>query len=156
MCGGLPLQFQELGAANGVPRGFFALLVTCAFICVCNVTVTLAKEASITREEARSLVLAELERRGYHTASPKFELDDNKGWVPGYYTFDAYFDTADRLAHIDTYSVDPRSAELWEDGLCKIIKTPSVRRLQKELRAERQLPVHSKQKYAPCDTFHSN
>gem|GEM_PF-4521893 len=102
-------------------------------------------------------MLAELKKEGYDIASPKFELDDNKLWAPGYYSFDAYFDTPDRLAHIDSYSVDPQSAELWEVLSCKRLKTPSVRRLQKELRAERHLPLHSKQEYAPCDTYlHSN
>jgi hypothetical protein len=97
-------------------------------------------------------VLAELKHEGYDTASPKFELDYNEKWQTGYYTFDAYFDTPNRLAHIDWYSVAPDSAELWEDGLCKKINTPGVLRLQTTLRAERHLPLHTKQKYAPCET----
>ena len=98
-------------------------------------------------------MLAELKQEGYDTSSPKFELDDDRGWAPGYYTFDAYFDTPDRLAHIDTYSVDPQTAEVWEDGLCKRIKAQSVLRIEEEFRTERHLPFKSSQQYAPCDTY---
>jgi hypothetical protein len=132
---------------------YLSALLTSAFVLLLNAPVILAEEASLTRSEARTLVLAQLKHEGYDIASPKFELDDNKLWAPGYYSFDAYFDAPDRLAHIDWYSVDPRNAELWDDGLCMKIETPSVRQLQNKLRAERSLPLSSTQKYAPCDTY---
>jgi len=114
----------------------------------------IAAEGRITRKDAKRLVLAELKAEGYDIDSPKFELNNNTDpSFAGVYAFDAYFDTPDRLAHIDAYAVDPSTGALWDLGLCTQPKTPTVRQLQEVLQHRYNLRTPTRESKPPCDIY---
>ena len=107
----------------------------------------------ITRAQARDVVLAELQARGYKTQSPKFDLEDasNEDY-PDWYHFEALFDTEIRLAHVGMFSVEKTTADMWEQG-CKQVRSPVVRRLQASLRAKYRLAAIPERRTSDRDEF---
>lgn len=96
----------------------------------------------ITREDARSIVLATLQARGYDIKSPKLEVDEETDpYSPDFLHFGVSYDTPDRLARVGSFAVDLKTADLWDTGLCKRVKGKNVQRLQKIFRLRYRLPT---------------
>jgi hypothetical protein len=117
-----------------------------AIVCVMAVLSTFAlgeaADGRVTKKDARSLVLAVLRDQGTPVNSRKFELDEQTNpYFPDLDTFYAYFDMPKRLALIGTYAVNPRTAEIWDVGMCVQPRSLSVEQLQKALRFRYRLPV---------------
>jgi len=109
-----------------------------------------ADPGHITRDDARSLVVATLLARGYDIQSPKLEVDEEAvPSFPNFLFFGAYYDTPDRLARVGSFAVDPKTADLWDIGLCEPVKKKNVRRLQKILRLRYRLGMTRMQE-SPC------
>ena len=114
---------------------------------------------TITRRQARELVLKVLEAQGTPIRSPKFDLEDspaNEKYFPGFYSFDAYFDTASRLATIGHYDVNRRTADVWEGIGCHRLNPPAIRPLQKLLREEVGLSEQGYRKLSTAAPCHPN
>jgi hypothetical protein len=104
----------------------------------------------ITRKDARSLVIATLQARGYDIKSPKLGVEEETDpYLPNFFHFGVNFDMAERLATVGSFAVDPKSADVWDKGLCKRVRTKNVRQLQKTLRLRYQLGA-AKKEAAPC------
>jgi hypothetical protein len=99
-----------------------------------------APQGQITREDARSLVIATLQARGYDINSPKLEVEEETDpYFPSFFHFSVYFARPERLATIGSFAVAPKTADVWDTGLCARVRTRNVRRLQKTLRLRYQL-----------------
>lgn len=108
----------------------------------------------MTRKDAQSLVLAALRDQGTPVNSKKFELDDGTDpYFPELYSFWAYFDMPKHLALVGAYAVDPRTAEIWDVGMCVQPRSPSVMQLQMALRSHYHLRLPTKASKPPCDTY---
>jgi hypothetical protein len=107
-------------------------------------------KGQITREDARSLVMAALQSKSYDVKSPKLEVDEETDPnFPSFMRFGVYYNTPERLATIGVFAVNPKTADLWDTGLCKRVITKSVRRLQETLQMRYQLGTAQKGT-APC------
>jgi hypothetical protein len=110
----------------------------------------------ITRYEARQLVLRVLEAQRTPTKSPKFDIEDNTGnerYIPGFYSFIAYFDMPARLATVGSYAVNRKTADVWEDIGCRRLGPPAIKPAQRALRMKMGLSDKEYRKLsvtAPC------
>jgi hypothetical protein len=109
----------------------------------------LAQEISLA--DAKLLVETALQERGFPIHSSNFELDklDNY-YYPDFFIFAAYHNTATRFAHNGSYAVNRRTAEVWDQGLCRLLATDRVRQLIIKFTNKYKLKRH---KFAgfPCD-----
>ena len=135
-------------------RMIFTVWLTVVGIFFLTATAGYAKKphGRINRAEARSLVIAILQARGYDINSPKLNIEkDNSPYFRNFYHFSAYFDTPDRLALIEAFAVDPETADVWEKGLCKRVKTKKVQEIQKILHLRHKLGKKQNTSKPPCD-----
>jgi hypothetical protein len=98
-----------------------------------------AADKSISRSQAKTLVLAYLQSQGYKTDTAEFVLDDNPDEkdLPDYYMMDAYYNSATRVTSVGAYAVDRHSAVLWQRVSCEQVISDAVQKLQEQFR---QLP----------------
>jgi hypothetical protein len=89
--------------------------------------------------------MAALRSKGYDVKSPKLEVDEETDPnFPSFMDFGVYYNTPERLATIAFFAVNPKTADLWDTGLCKQVITKSVRRLQETLQMRYQLGTAQK------------
>ena len=109
---------------------------------------------AISRDQAKAVVLAYLQSKGYKTGTAEFSLDDNPDEkdLPDFYLFDAYYNTRTRLTSVGAYAVDRRSAALWQRVSCEQVVSDSVTQLQEKYRQEMGLvtPSESQATSSPC------
>jgi hypothetical protein len=106
-----------------------------------------AQPKKITRDQARQLVLAQLESDGFDLKSPDLVVEDQPDDpdMPGFYLFSAYTIGKGMNFSAGAYAVGHRTVELWNWMHCwRFTRAKKVRALQKELR--RQLGL-SKSEY---------
>jgi hypothetical protein len=109
----------------------------------------------LTREQAKSVLLVYLKSRGYKTESRRLDIQNgrDKADAPSFYMFEAYYDTATRLATIGFYAVNRTSAALWERVGCEEVKAKAIRATQAKLRGTLDLPLADREKNTsekPC------
>jgi hypothetical protein len=113
-----------------------------------------AATRAISRDQAKSVVLAYLQSKGYKTETAEFTLDDNPDEkdLPEFYLFDAYYNTATRLTSVGAYAVDRKSAALWQRVSCEQVGSDSVSKLQEKYRQEMGLvtPSEAQADSSPC------
>ena len=109
---------------------------------------------AISREQAKTVVLAYLQSKGYKTETAEFALDDNPDEkdLPDFYLFDAYYNTRTRLTSVGAYAVDRKSAALWQRVSCEQVVSDSVVQLQNKYHQEMGLvtPSESQANSSPC------
>ena len=135
-------------------RMIFTVWLTAFGIFLLTATDAYAKKphGRINRAEARSLVIAALQDRKFDINSPKLYIEkENDPYFPKFYHFGVYFDMPDRLATIEFFAVDPETADMWEKGLCKRVKTKKVQEIQKILRLRHKLGKKQNTSKPPCD-----
>ncbi len=105
------------------------------------VAATLSASArELTPAEARQLVLEALRDQGTPAESPNLFLSQQREsprWAgfPGFYTFEAELRTHTRIEALGYYSVDRKTAEVWESMVsCHRVEARPVKVLQKSLR----------------------
>lgn len=95
----------------------------------------LANTRSVSKAQARQLVLKLLQSEGYDTSSASFELEEIKDpYFPDFYQFGARVDNPERFDSAGTYIVDPRTADVQEMTICAPPKAKTVRNFQAQLR----------------------
>jgi hypothetical protein len=108
----------------------------------------------ISRDQAKSVVLAYLQSKGLKTDIAEFSLDDNPDEkdLPDYYLFDAYYNSRTRLSSVGAFAVDRKSAALWQRVSCEQLSSDSVLKLQDKYHQELGLvtPSEAQADSSPC------
>jgi hypothetical protein len=95
---------------------------------------------TITRSQARDLLLQALQKKGYPIRASNFELDDEDDkYFPNFYTFHSYSNSRSRLVSTGVFAVNNRTADVWDESLCHKIDLPEIRPLQSKLRKQIKL-----------------
>jgi hypothetical protein len=127
------------------------LMAFCFFLLTAMSSYAQKPSGQINLEDARSLVIATLQARGYDINSAKLGVEEGKdSYFPNFYHFEVYFDTPARLAAVGFFAVDPKTADVWDKGFCKRIKSKQVRDIQKTLRLRYQLDKEHNISVPPC------
>jgi hypothetical protein len=97
-----------------------------------------AAAKTISRDQAKTVVVAYLQSKGYKTESAEFALEDNPDEkdLPDYYLFDAYYNTRTKLTSLGAYAVDRKSAALWQRVSCEQVSSDALEQVQSRLRRE--------------------
>ncbi len=89
-------------------------------------------------KQAEGLLRTYLRSRGYDTKGVKLDIELEQGAetgaASGFYLYDVYVDTPQRLVTIGSYGVGRRTGELWERTECRRIQSDAVAPLQKRMR----------------------
>jgi hypothetical protein len=118
-------------------------------------TLCISTEKEIAPEDAQSLVKKWLTSQGYDTGSSRFilEPDPEHSGFPEFYFFSAAYEQEQSVPTLGHFAVNRKSTDLWDWELCKRLRAPAVRSVQRSLRKKLGL---SKQDYrrvskdAPC------
>jgi hypothetical protein len=109
---------------------------------------------TITRNQARELLLQALQERGYPTRASNFELDnEDDKYFPNFYAFHSYSNSKTRLVSTGIFAVNKRTADVWDEAQCHKIDVPKIRPFQIKLRKQTELTDEefaSLTKEAPC------
>jgi hypothetical protein len=109
---------------------------------------------TITRNQARDLLLQVLQKQGYPIRASNFELDDeNDKYFPHFYTFHSYSNSKARLVSTGVFAVNKRTVDVWDELLCHKIDLPEIRPLQSKLRKQTEITdieYASLTKEVPC------
>jgi hypothetical protein len=109
---------------------------------------------TITRNQARELLLQALQKQGYPIRASNFELDnENDKYFPNFYTFHSYSNSKSRLVSTGIFAVNKRTADVWDELLCHKIDLPEIKPLQGRLRKQTEttdIEYATLTKEAPC------
>jgi hypothetical protein len=81
-----------------------------------------------------------LQSVGYNTKSPKFDVESNPdnshpdNSEKGFYLYDVYIDTPQRLVTIGAYGVNAETGDIWERIGCERLGSKAIASLQKQIR----------------------
>jgi hypothetical protein len=114
-----------------------------------------AEQPRISRNDARALVMAALQDKKVDVASPQFGLEDRPDMneFPGWYQFDAYFDTPLIYHRSGGYGVFGATSEVWQEEPCRRLNGNRVRKLRMSLMTRYGLKTtrSSQRPFCPID-----
>ncbi len=109
-------------------------LIVSIFFAIATST-TFGNSRSISKAQARELVLKFMQEDGYNTSASNFYLEEiNDPSFPDFYLFGASVDNPERLDSAGEYVVDPTTADVQEMSICVPPKSAAVRKFQAQLR----------------------
>jgi hypothetical protein len=89
----------------------------------------------LTVDECRQLALIALDPAARKL--PKLGVDENKNpYFPTFYHFEITWDNPAGSVVVDHYAVDPRTGDVWSDIVCRMIKSQSLKKLQRTMRKQ--------------------
>jgi hypothetical protein len=90
----------------------------------------------IPEAEAAHLLRMYLQSVGYNTKSSTFDIESNPGdnSTKGFYLYDVYGDTPERLVTIGFYGVNAETGDIWERIGCKQLEPSAIASLPKQIR----------------------
>jgi hypothetical protein len=90
----------------------------------------------IPEAEAVHLLRMYLRSQGYDTKDFPLDVESNPGdnSTKGFYLYDVYVDTPERLVTIGAYGVNAETGDIWERVGCKRLESSAIASLQKQIR----------------------